>query len=211
MALDPRIRAELERRGPANVRGLLRTRTGPGDRDPVALQLAGVPDPPRSEVEDWLREGEREGETVTRDTLKWAKIAGRAAVIGVVVTAIVGIVGVIIGVRSCSYSSSTYNEQNRPILTTLNYRADPNDVFVWTLSNRGNEDATDIHFKFAGIDQDKKSATALKPESPAIWPRLVKFQQNLGEVRIQVSTAKFAYLLVCQLYERARSAVPSRG
>jgi hypothetical protein len=77
MALDPRVRDELERRGPTNVRELLRIRTGPGDHDSVALQLAGVPDPPRSEVEDWLREAEREGETVTRDTLKWAKIAGR--------------------------------------------------------------------------------------------------------------------------------------
>jgi hypothetical protein len=69
MALDPRVRDELERRGPTNVRELLRIRTGPGDHDSVALQLAGVPDPPRSEVEDWLREAEREGETVTRDTL----------------------------------------------------------------------------------------------------------------------------------------------
>ena len=67
MALDPRVRDELERRGPTNVRELLRIRTGPGDHDSVALQLAGVPDPPRSEVEDWLREAEREGETVTRD------------------------------------------------------------------------------------------------------------------------------------------------
>jgi hypothetical protein len=83
MALDPRIRAELARRGPANVRELLRTRTGPGDRDLVALQLPEVPDPPRCEVEDWLREAEREGEAVTQEVLKWAKIAGRAAVIGV--------------------------------------------------------------------------------------------------------------------------------
>ena len=124
MALDPQIRAELERRGPTNVRELLRIRTGPGDRDPVALQLAGVADPSRTEVEDWLREVEREGEAVTRDTLKWAKIAGRAAVIGVGITAVVGILGIIIGVRSCSYNSSNYDALNRPILTMFNYHAD---------------------------------------------------------------------------------------
>ena len=117
MALDPRIRAELARRGPANVRELLRTRTGPGDRDLVALQLPGVPDPPRCEVEDWLREAEREGEAVTQDVLKWAKIAGRAAVIGVIVTAILGLAGLFVGIRSCSYSSANYDAQNQPQIT----------------------------------------------------------------------------------------------
>src|SRR5205814_7225082 len=76
-------------------------------------QLAGVPDPPPSEVEDWLREDEQKREAVTRDTLKWAKIAGRAAIIGVVVTAVVGIGGIIIGLRGCSYAVSNYNNENR--------------------------------------------------------------------------------------------------
>jgi hypothetical protein len=91
MALDPRIRAELERRGPVNVKELLRTLAGPGPNAPVAVQLDEVPDPIRADVEDWLREKEQEAEAVSRDTLKWAKIAGLAAIIGVVVTAFIGI------------------------------------------------------------------------------------------------------------------------
>jgi hypothetical protein len=86
-----------------------------------------VPDPPRRDVEDWLREVERDGEAITRDTLKWAKIAGRAAIFGAAVTAVIGIAGLIVGVRSCSYSSSTYNDQNRPALRMGNYGAEAND------------------------------------------------------------------------------------
>jgi hypothetical protein len=76
MALDPRIRAELERRGPANVRELLRTGAGFGAHANVAVQLEGVSDPLRGDVEEWLAGKEREGEAVARDTLKWARVAG---------------------------------------------------------------------------------------------------------------------------------------
>jgi hypothetical protein len=96
MALDPRIRAELERRGPVNVKELLRTLAGPGPNVPVAVQLDEVPDPIRADVEDWLREKEQEAEAVSRDTLKWAKIAGLAAIIGVVVTAFIGIASIFV-------------------------------------------------------------------------------------------------------------------
>jgi hypothetical protein len=95
MALDPRIRVELERLGPGNVRELLRTAAGSGRNAPVALQLPGVPDLTRGDVEDWLREKERETERVMGATLKWAKIAGVAALIGVIVTALVGIAGIV--------------------------------------------------------------------------------------------------------------------
>jgi hypothetical protein len=81
MAFDPRIRAELERRRPANVRELLRTLAGPGPNAPVAMQLAGVPDPFRSDVEDWLGEKERQGEAVARATLSWARVGGLAGII----------------------------------------------------------------------------------------------------------------------------------
>jgi hypothetical protein len=81
MALDPRIRAELERRRPANVRELLRTLAGPGPNASVAVQLAGVPDPYRSDVEDWLAEKEREGEALAWATLSWARVGGLAGII----------------------------------------------------------------------------------------------------------------------------------
>jgi predicted transcriptional regulator len=82
--LDPQIRAELERRGPANVREALR-RTAAGRfvelrvwfRPPLKIRQATV--------EDWLREKERGEEGVTYEILKWAKIAGVAAIIGVVI------------------------------------------------------------------------------------------------------------------------------
>jgi|SRR6516162_5630082 hypothetical protein len=98
MTLDPRIRAELERRGPANVRALLvGLGGGVGRNTPVPLQLpAGVPDPLRGDVEDWLREKEREAEGVARRTLKWAKIAGLAAIIFGIVTALIGIVAILV-------------------------------------------------------------------------------------------------------------------
>ena len=80
MALDPRIRVELERLGRGNVRELLRTAAGSGRSAPVAMQLPGVPDPTRGDVEDWLRGKERETERVIGATLKWAKIAGVAAI-----------------------------------------------------------------------------------------------------------------------------------
>ena len=95
MALDPRIRAELERLGPGNVRELLRILVGPGRKAPVAMRLPGAPDPTRGDVEDWLREKERETERVMRATLKWAKIAGVAAIISVIVTAFAWIAGII--------------------------------------------------------------------------------------------------------------------
>jgi hypothetical protein len=59
------------------------------------MQLPGAPDPTRGDVEDWLREKERETERVMRATLKWAKIAGVAAIISVIVTAFVWIAGII--------------------------------------------------------------------------------------------------------------------
>lgn len=94
--LDPRIRVELEQLGPGNVRELLRTAAGSGRSAPVAMQLPGVPDPTRGDVEDWLRGKERETERVIGATLKWAKIAGVAAIIGVIVTALVGIAGIVV-------------------------------------------------------------------------------------------------------------------
>jgi len=96
MALDPRIRVELERLGPGNVRELLRTAAGSGRSAPVAMQLPGVPNPTRGDIEDWLRAKERETEWVVGATLTWARIAAVAAIIGVIVTALVGIAGIVV-------------------------------------------------------------------------------------------------------------------
>ena len=99
--LDPRIRAELARRGPANVRALLIGLGGGVARNtPVPLQLpARVPVPLRGDVEDWLREKEQEAERDRHDTLKWAKIAGWAAIIGV----IVGIAAIVVTLRTSGH------------------------------------------------------------------------------------------------------------
>jgi len=96
MALDPRIRVELERLGPGNVRELLRTAVGSGRSAPVAMQLPAVPDPTRSDIEDWLRAKERETERGIGAALTWARIAAVAAIIGVIVTALVGIAGIVV-------------------------------------------------------------------------------------------------------------------
>jgi hypothetical protein len=98
MTLDPRVRRELERRGPANVRELLRTSAGAGPNAPVSFRVTGSSPAEvtlrRSCVEDWLREKEQETEGVMRETLKWAKIAGIAAVIGVIVAVVIGMLGI---------------------------------------------------------------------------------------------------------------------
>lgn len=200
MALDPRIRAELDRRGPANVRELLRTRTGPGDRDPVALQLAGADDASRSDVEDWLREKEREAEAVGRDTLKWAKRAGYAAIVGVIVAA----VSTIITARSCSYTSATYNNQNRPLIEFGETRVGGfgNDLFFVTdLLNNGEEDAMNIRLQFVGIEFTMKRSMKLQSETPSVWPRLA--HRDKDEVKIKIHP-EFPYMLICIYYGSER-------
>ena len=91
---DPQIRAELERRGPANVRDALR-RTAAGS----FVELRGWFRPTlklrHDTVEDWLREKEQGAEGVTYETLKWAKIAGWAAIIGGVVASFMGLAAIL--------------------------------------------------------------------------------------------------------------------
>jgi hypothetical protein len=81
-------RAELERRGSDGVRALLQSgRVGPSRASLVTLGAAGVDDPTRGAVEDWLRDqgsaaeklaAERHVETmrVARSGRTWAVIAG---------------------------------------------------------------------------------------------------------------------------------------
>ena len=120
--------------------------------------------------------------------------------------AVAAVAAVIVGIRSCSYSSSNYEAQNRPQLQTGNYSSDADDLFSWQVWNSGNEDARDIRFKFAGIDSGMHSATPLTPESASLWPRLPKFGTYENDwVKIRVSRSNFPYLLVCVDYKGERS------
>jgi hypothetical protein len=48
----------------------------------------------RSDVEDWLAEKHIEEAAMQRSTLTWAKIAGIAAIVGVIVAAVLGVIGI---------------------------------------------------------------------------------------------------------------------
>jgi hypothetical protein len=109
MALTPDQRAELEALGADTVRVKLIT-GGPGAGASVPGFKTGHPGGlggiiTRSDIEDWLAEKHvedvatrREEAAVLRSTLTWAKIAGMAAVVGVVVTAILGLIGIVVTV-----------------------------------------------------------------------------------------------------------------
>jgi hypothetical protein len=61
MSLDPRARAELEKRGPKNVRAMLDAiAASGGERAFIRLGITDCPDPRPYEVEIWLREKETE-------------------------------------------------------------------------------------------------------------------------------------------------------
>jgi hypothetical protein len=79
---------------------------------------------------------------------------------------------------------------------------EPNGVFVWVVSNTGTEDATEIHFKFAGLDLNKTRATPLTPKSAATWPRL---KSGLSD-EVRVNAPDFAYLLICVDYDGKRNS-----
>jgi hypothetical protein len=199
MALDPRIRAELERRGPANVRELLRNLAGPGGNAPVQMQLAGVADPIRADVEDWLREKEQETETVMRATLQWATTAGRVAIIGVLATAGLGIAGLIIGIRSCSYTAATYDDTHRPRVEFGNFHVQGigNDLFFIqdVFNHSDNEDAANINIKSEGINLKTKRT---EPEPDVTWPHLAHGQYD--QFRIKLNSTDYPYLLMCITY-----------
>ena len=84
MPLTPEQRAELELLGPDLVRQkLLGVGTG---RGAAVSGFKGAEDYLlRGDIEDWLSEKHSEDFRVQRSTLRWAKIAGWAAIISVVV------------------------------------------------------------------------------------------------------------------------------
>jgi hypothetical protein len=156
------------------------------------VQLDGVSDPLRGDVEEWLAGKEREGEAVARDTLKWARVAGRVAIIGVFVTAVVGIAGIFIGVRSCSYNSSNYAEQHRPDVRKIGApiliaTSDPNIYIIQVnLQNHGPTAATGI-MKIGTINSTTKKVTPLgdpinlasiKPDKLTVYSRYSKISKD---------------------------------
>jgi hypothetical protein len=136
MARDPQVLAELERRGPANVRALLvGLGGGVGRNIPVALQLAaGVSDPPCGEVEDRWREKElekeREAERVARDTLKWAKVGDKWSRIG----RLAAVAAALAGIATIGVTLYIARQANEPKLALagprIDLRAEPLSSFM---------------------------------------------------------------------------------
>jgi|SRR5208282_3514725 len=105
MSLDPRVLAELERRGPEKASAMLDSHAaGAGEPAVIRLGITDCPDPWPFEVEFWLSETIKELEAealatrrhdqqmdVGRATVKWAKWASVAAALSVLVAVFFGI------------------------------------------------------------------------------------------------------------------------
>jgi hypothetical protein len=87
MTLTAEQRAELEASGPATVR-LKLTQYGAGRGASISGFKCG--DITRGDIEDWLVEKNIEETALQQGTLRWAKIAGLAAIISIIVTVIMG-------------------------------------------------------------------------------------------------------------------------
>ena len=109
-----------------------------------------------------------------RATLQWATTAGRPAIIGILVTAGLGIAGLFVGIRSCSYTAATYDETHRPLVAFSNFRVQGigNDLFfIQDVENRSDkEDAADINIKSEGINLKTKQT---EPQPDVTWPHLI--------------------------------------
>ena len=79
-------RKELERNGVTNVR--LKLSSYGGGRGAALNGAYPGETMTRGDVEDWLAEKSAEEERMARSTLRWAKIAGWAAIAGVLLTLI---------------------------------------------------------------------------------------------------------------------------
>ena len=161
MALNPQIRAELERRGPANVREFLRTSASPEPDAPVEL-LDGVSER-RSNVEGWLREKELVAEGVTQDTLKWAKIAG----IGTIVAGLIGITAICVTIH-------LDRQANQPKLTLagprIDLRGDPKSIWL-DFANIGKTTARQVKAILFEVSKNKD------------W----KAKQEIGEATVEAA------------------------
>jgi hypothetical protein len=90
--LDPRTRAELERRGAANVRLLIANDNwvGVGGQSAVEIGGAEIPRPSRAQVESWLQEQDQIEAALLasrhRQVMFWAIAATIAGIIGVLIS-----------------------------------------------------------------------------------------------------------------------------
>ncbi len=90
--LDPRTRAELERRGVANVRLLIANDNWVGAGEQAAVEIGGgeIPRPSRAQVERWLNEQDRAEAALLasrhRQVMFWAIAATIAGIVGVLVS-----------------------------------------------------------------------------------------------------------------------------
>jgi hypothetical protein len=110
MTLTVLQRAELEALGPATVR--FKLLQGSSDRRaPISgfkygnIMLA--------DIEDWLVEKNVEEIALQQGTLRWAKIAGWAAVVGIIVTVIFGAVAVTTNYSGCASARSRKRKLRR--------------------------------------------------------------------------------------------------
>ena len=86
--LTPEQRAELERLGPETIRLKLML-GGPGRGASIpGFETGPFQSLTRSDVETWLAGKSVEEAVIQQSTLRWAKIAGIAAIAGVIVSAI---------------------------------------------------------------------------------------------------------------------------
>lgn len=90
--LDPRTRAELERRGAANIRLLIANDNWVGAGEQAAVEIGGgdIPKPSRAQVERWLNEQDRAEAALLasrhRQVMFWAIAATLAGIIGVLIS-----------------------------------------------------------------------------------------------------------------------------
>jgi len=90
--LDPRTRAELERRGAANVRLLIANDNWVGAGEQSAVEIGGgeIPKPSRAQVESWLNEQDRAEKALHasrhHQVMFWAIAATIAGIVGVLIS-----------------------------------------------------------------------------------------------------------------------------
>jgi hypothetical protein len=87
MTLTAEQRAELEDSGPATIR-LKLTQYGAGRGASISGFKCG--DITRGDIEDWLVEKNIDETRLQQGTLRWAKIAGLAGIISIIVTVMMG-------------------------------------------------------------------------------------------------------------------------
>jgi hypothetical protein len=97
MTLSSKQRAELEALAPATVRVML-LQFGPDRGSSITGFKCG--EIAKGDIDDWLIEKNIEETAVQLGTLRWAKIAGLAGILSVVVTVIMGALAIYLAKRN---------------------------------------------------------------------------------------------------------------